>query len=365
MRSLYIHLPFCIKKCNYCDFASYAGCYDAAERYVDAVIAEMKEYPPQPIQTVYLGGGTPSSLEKEQIVRLMNEVRVHFCLSEDAEITIEANPATLTREKLLAYRNAGINRISVGVQSFDDKELSFLGRLHSAAQAEQTLSLVRESGFDNASLDLMFGLPNQEVKTLKKSLERAIALCPEHISCYALKIEEGTPLYAAWLAQDFLPMEDDAVADLYTLVRETLTGAGYTQYELSNFCLTGRQSRHNSVYWQCGEYIGLGAGAASYYNSKRYCNTPDLQEYLSGKRAVEEEEISIEEQMSEFVILGLRMVRDGISEQEFKKRFGVDMDAVFGKQLQKHQKFIKREGGVLTLTPEAYFVSNAIFADFI
>lgn len=360
-KGLYIHIPFCERKCNYCDFNSYAGKLHLAEEYCNKIIAEIKSHERYGVDTVYFGGGTPSSIDSALICYMLDSAYKHFNITKDAEITIEVNPASVTEQKLIDYKNAGINRISMGAQSFNDDELKLLGRLHKADDISDTYKLIRSCGFDNISLDLMFGLPNQTQQKSEHSINCMLELYPEHISCYGLKIEEGTPFYKMQSSGEITAMDDDEFADLYEIVCERLTGAGYIQYEISNFCLPDKHSRHNSRYWLCDEYMGLGAGASSYLNGIRSRNTDEVLDYKN-----EIEEILTEtDKMSEFVVLGLRMTDRGISVSQFQKRFGASIYDVFGKQLKKHEDFITHDGDVLKLKKKAYYVSNAVLADFI
>lgn len=360
-KGLYIHIPFCERKCNYCDFNSYAGKSHFAKDYFDKIINEIKSHERYDVDTVYFGGGTPSSVDSTLICRVLDTAYNHFNITNDAEITIEVNPASVTEEKLNDYKRAGINRISMGAQSFNDDELKILGRLHSTNDIYDTFKLIRSCGFDNISLDLMFGLPNQTKGKLEHSINCMLKLRPEHISCYGLKIEEGTPFYNMQSSGEITAMDDDEFADLYELVCERLTCAGYIQYEISNFCIPDKHSRHNSRYWMCDEYVGIGAGASSYLDGVRSRNTDSMLNYINEI----EEILTTDDKMSEFVIFGLRMTDKGISCTEFKNRFGTDILDVFGEQLDKHKRFIKQECDVLKFTKDAYYVSNAILADFI
>lgn len=361
IKGLYIHIPFCERKCNYCDFTSFAGKSHLADKYFDRIISELKSYEKYNVDTVYFGGGTPSSVDAEYICRVLQSAYEHFNIDSNAEITVEVNPASVTKEKLMSYKKYGINRISMGAQSFNDDELKTLGRLHGARDIYDTYNLIRACGFDNVSLDLMFGLPEQTLDKLKHSIDCMLELNPEHISCYGLKIEEGTPFHKQLMAGEITALDDDTFADLYDYICGRLTSAGYTQYEISNFCLPERYSRHNSKYWKCGEYIGVGAGASSYIGDVRSRNTDFLLEYEN----TVEERLSHMDKMSEFVIFGLRMTDSGISISEFHERFGEDIYDVFGSQLKKHEHFITRDGDVLKLKREAYYISNAILVDFI
>lgn len=359
-KGLYIHIPFCAKKCAYCDFTSFEGKTDCAYDYCDKVISEIKSHNKYDIDTIYFGGGTPSVVDCEVISRIMDCAYSHFNIDENAEMTIEVNPASVTEDKLLSYKKSGINRISMGAQSFNNDELKILGRIHNADDIYDTYNLIRKCGFNNVSLDLMFGLPEQSHQKLAHSIDSMLLLNPEHISCYGLKIEEGTPFYTKMCSGEISSLDDDTYADLYDYVCERLTKAGYIQYEISNFCKIDKQSRHNSRYWKCSEYVGIGSGASSYIGNIRSKNTDDLLDY---KNEIEEI-LTEEDKMCEFVIFGLRMA-EGISISEFEKRFKKDIYDVFGEQLLKHGQFITRQCDVLKLKREAYYISNAILADFI
>lgn len=365
LRGLYIHMPFCAKKCRYCSFVSYANRLSCTNAYADAVVREMAQYQPCDIATVYFGGGTPSVAEPAVIGQILAAARERFAIAADAEITLEANPATVTASGFAAYREMGINRISFGAQSMVDAELRFLGRLHTAADTVEAVKLARQAGLDNISLDLMFGLPGQDAAAVQYSTAQLAELSPEHLSCYALTIEEGTPLHAAVERGEITPLDDDLAAEQYEQICWYLQQAGYVQYEISNFARKGRESRHNSHYWRCGEYIGLGAGAAGYVDGVRYHNTADLDEYLAGSPREIDEVLNRRAMQAEFMILGLRLVQEGVSVSKFEQQFGEDVFSVFGKQLENYDRFIRRQGDVLKLEPEAYYVCNAIFADFL
>lgn len=368
LRKLYIHIPFCARKCNYCDFNSYGNMLFLQDDYIDAVIREINSLEKCDIDTIYFGGGTPSFIKTENIAKIMNAVKSHFNVYENAEITLEANPATLSIEKLLSYKKSGINRISLGAQSFIDDELRILGRLHDANDIKETYELVRKCGFDNVSLDLMFGIPSQSMESFEKSIEEVISLNPEHISCYGLKVEEGTPFYEDFENGKYTYTDDKTYSDMYEFLSNKLVKYGYNHYEISNFAKEGYQSRHNTAYWKCEEYYGVGSGASSYIDSVRYTNEYDIHRYIEDfSRKVESDTLNKNDKMSEFVILGLRLLQDGIDTDEFKNRFGKDIYDVFGDALNKHitNEFIEKRGYKLVLTEKAYCVSNAVMIDFI
>ena len=298
--ALYIHIPFCAQKCAYCDFASWAGREAAWEAYFDMLENELDGWTSRVgnnFSTIFIGGGTPSLVDAEHICRIVRKVSA-------SEISMEANPGTLTPEKLRAYRAAGVNRLSMGVQSFDDALLRKIGRIHSARQAIDAFRMAREAGFDNINLDLMYALPGQTVAAWRDTLETAAELSPEHISAYSLIIEEGTPI-ADW-AQD---MDEDIVNEMQRLCTKFLAEHGYGRYEISNYAKPGRECRHNICYWTRGDYIGVGCAAHSLFEGRRFCNTSDIDEYLSGMRCVEETVLTGTDVTEETVMLGLRMAK--------------------------------------------------------
>ncbi len=336
--------------------------------YTDALVREIKSLEKCDIDTIYFGGGTPSFIKAENIAKIMNAVKSHFNVYKNAEITLEANPATLSVDKLLSYKNSGINRISLGAQSFIDDELKILGRLHSADDIKETFKLVWKCGFDNVSLDLMFGIPHQTMESFEKSIDEILSLNPEHVSCYGLKVEEGTPFYRDFECGKYAYTDEDTFSDMYEFLRNKLTENGYIHYEISNFAKDGYYSRHNTTYWKCDEYYGVGAGASSYIDSTRYTNEYDIHKYIEDFNEKSDSEILNEtDKMTEFVILGLRLLQDGVDTIEFEKRFGKDIFYVYGDILNKHIQngFIEKKGNALILTEKAYYVSNAVMVDFI
>ena len=358
---IYVHIPFCRRKCKYCDFTSYDREFNAVGDYFKKLEDEMLSFERCDVDTIYFGGGTPSCVDSFYICSFLEKLYNHFNVKDDAEITIEVNPDSVDSDKLNSYKKAGFNRISMGAQSFVDEELKFLGRLHDAEGIRTAYELIRKCGFDNVSLDLMFGLPGQTIENLGYSINEILKLSPEHISCYGLKIEEGTCLYEHLKSGKLVPIDDDLFADMYEFLCEELSSNRYTQYEISNFSLKGKESRHNSRYWTCDEYIGLGSGASSCLNGVRSKNTSDILNYEN-----EVEEVLTEnDKMSEFVILGLRMTEKGINAEEFEARFNKSIYDVFDKQLKKYSQFIIQEGSVLKLNKNAYYISNAILSEFL
>ena len=366
MKGVYIHIPFCIKKCKYCDFNSFSACEKEKAVYLHALFLEMGKYSGEIVDTVFVGGGTPTSLSAEQLESLLQNIQKIFTLSETCEFTLEANPKTLDEEKLEILKKYGANRISIGVQSFNDDELLKLGRIHTAREAEETITLAKRY-FDNISIDLMCAIPNQTKESFKDNLEKAFSLNPQHISCYSLILEEGTPLFEE-AQKGLLNLPDEnAEREIYDFAVEEMEKHGYLQYEISNFAKSGYRSRHNIKYWECEEYIGIGLSAHSYLDGIRFSNTDDFSSYINGEFLSEEREtLSKEDKMSEFMILGLRMT-EGVSKTEFKSRFSEDLEKVFAKPLLKFKNMgmIEEENDAIRLSKRAISVSNQILCEFI
>ncbi|MEE1031721.1 MAG: radical SAM family heme chaperone HemW [Ruminococcus sp.] len=367
---LYIHIPFCIKKCEYCDFLSGPGTISAQREYVDAVCREIEAldgYENYEVVSVFIGGGTPSVLPGAWIREIIGETREKFTYLPDAEITIEANPGTVTLEKLKEYRKAGINRISFGCQSADNRELKMLGRIHTWEEFLESFSLAREAGFSNINVDLMSGLPGQTVTSWEESLRKVAGLDPEHISAYSLIIEEGTPF-----AQKELDLPDeDEEREMYENTHQILESYGFSQYEISNYAKPGKESRHNIGYWIRREYLGIGLGSSSLIQNQRFCNTSDMKVYLKNSNLPEtirkdNEKLSRKEQIEEFMYLGLRMLK-GVSAKQFAAVFGIGMMQVYGEVIDKYVKmgFLEWRGDCLRFTRAGISVSNPILAEFL
>ena len=367
-KGIYIHIPFCVKKCNYCSFNSYENMFKYEDEYTDALIKQIKNSNDGAIDTIYIGGGTPSAIKEENIAKILGGVFSHFDVKKDAEITIEVNPGTVNKEKIKSYKQNGINRISIGSQDFSGEGLKTLGRIHTADDIYTAFEIAYETGINNVSLDLMYAFFGQTVENLKKSLKKIISLNPEHISTYALSIEEGTPFFESVKNKKYSPLSDETYSTMYETICTMLKGAGYKHYEISNFAKEGYHSRHNTLYWKCNEYFGFGAGASGYINNERFKMTSDILSYINNPLLKEETDLLNEkDKMSEFVILGLRMT-DGIDKNEFCKRFETDIYDVFKDELDKHiniTKMIHDKNGRIYLDKKAYFVSNIIFSDFI
>ena len=367
---IYVHIPFCRSKCEYCDFYSLGGARnkELMDRYLGAVLAHIREAAPSAIgyevDTVYFGGGTPSFFGASGLDRIFAEIDRRFDVSRDAEVTLEANPDSVTLPMLTRLRRSGFNRISIGVQSDSDEQLKALGRPHNYKQAQQAVMLARRAGFDNISVDLMFGLPNQSREQWMQTLRNIIDLKTEHISCYGLKVEPGTRL---WEYKDCANLpDDDAQADMYFYAVETLEEFGYHQYEISNFAKPGRESRHNLKYWKLQEYAGFGPGAHSDFGGVRYAYEKDLDAYIAAAhggqfRFSENTVIPPRDRDVEWVMLGARLI-SGLDPKDYEAQFRRRFDPIFLPFLQKCEAagYAVSENGVWHLTPKGFLVSNQI-----
>lgn len=366
MPGLYIHIPFCIQKCSYCDFISFPNSEEYHTKYIDMLAHEMEGYKGSKIDTVFIGGGTPTILKNVLLEKLCRKIKENFVLTDDCEFTVEANPKTLNGEKLKTLKNGGVNRLSIGVQSFNDDELSVLGRIHNAADAYNTVCMAKNMGFENINVDLMSALPSQTYDKLKFTLEKAVSLEPTHISCYSLILEDGTLLEKKYSSGKITVPNEDDDRKMYSMVCEYLAECGYEQYEISNFAKKGYECRHNIKYWECNEYIGLGVAAHSYMNKVRFYNTNSLKEYLDGNMRSGETVLTDKDLIEEFMIMGFRMTR-GIAKSEFERRFNMSIDDVYGDILDKHIKngFIIYDSGYYKLSKKGIDVSNSVLCDFI
>jgi oxygen-independent coproporphyrinogen-3 oxidase len=373
--ALYVHIPFCQRKCAYCSFNSYAGLNHLFQAYVDALETEIARSgdgrEPKQAPSLYLGGGTPTVLGLELLAHVLKACTDHYALSDGAEITIEANPASAGAALLRGLRLSGVNRLSLGVQSFDEAKLALLGRLHTARQVRATYRLARKAGFGNVNLDLIYGLPTQDLAQWEADLASAIGLGPEHISLYCLSVEEDTPL-AARISDGELPTPDpDLAADMYEIGEAKLARAGYVHYEISNWAVPGHECRHNLVYWRNEPYLGFGAGAHSFDGVFRYHNVLSPQEYVeriaSGREAVAgREQINRATEMSETVILGLRL-REGVSLSDFQARFHVALEEAFSSQMRELTELglVEVDRGALRLTNRGRLLGNEAFERFL
>jgi len=371
-RAAYIHVPFCVSKCYYCDFNSYPGLDAMFQSYTDAVRKEISGTGLETrAATLYIGGGTPTVLSAQQVSALVEAVRIRLALAGDAEATIEANPATIGQAELEALITAGINRISFGVQSFDDHLLKRIGRRHTAADARQAVIDGRLVGFKNISLDLIYALPGQSVEGWGETLQQAISLAPEHISLYELTIEEGTP-FSELLAQGSLELpEEELQIDMYAGAESALEAAGYERYEISNFAMPGFRCRHNQFYWRNDEYYGFGAGAVSYIDGRRARNVKSPAEYIervreTGSAVGSVEELSPERRLGETMMLGLRMA-EGVDCAEIETRFGVDPRRFYEAEIDRllGQRLVEFCDTRLRLTRRGVLLANEAMAEFV
>jgi oxygen-independent coproporphyrinogen III oxidase len=369
---LYVHIPFCAAICNYCNFNR--GLFEAGlkDRYVSALLQEIhRQGDGSAADTIFFGGGTPSLLEPSEIAAIITACRGAFALSADAEVTLEANPETVSLERLRGFHEAGVNRLSFGVQSFRDDELQRLSRLHSASRAADAFGMAREAGFDNISLDLMMWLPQQTIPQWLESVDALIALGPEHASMYLLEIYPNAPLRDAMARSKWSLAPDDDAAEMYVSGLHRMDKAGYVQYEISNVARPGRESRHNLKYWQDGEWLGFGCGAHSTRRGVRWKNLSSTEEYIStvarrGQLEAERRELSPGERFEEAVFMGLRL-GEGIDLRSVKERYGVDVWPEFGGELQPFvdQGLLIYDGDRLRLTRAGMLLAHEVMTVFI
>lgn len=396
---IYVHIPFCLKKCAYCDFLSFSCDERTQNAYVDALIREIKFYAPKMqdylVSTIFIGGGTPTWLDEDRMVEVLDIIHTYFNITSDAEVTMECNPGTLTIAKLEKYRKAGINRLSIGLQSADDEELQILGRIHTYERFLKTYEMARNAGFSNINVDLMSGIPYQTPEKFLYTLQKVVRLKPNHISVYSLIIEEGTPFYDAYkfdlekqeagMQTEMLPTEDE-VYRIIKLTQNYLKSAGYEQYEISNFAQPGFACTHNIGYWTRENYLGLGLGAASLIENVRYSNMTDLESYIRVSRQMENvsfrqadgtsvngtnlhiaaDAVSHKAQMEEFMFLGLRMKR-GVTRNQFQENFGIPIEVVYKTVLDglKEQGLLEMNAGAIMLTERGHDLSNYVLAQFL
>ena len=373
MAGIYIHIPFCKQRCNYCAFYS-STLYNLREEYTDALCKELRmrrDYvSDDTIGTIYFGGGTPSTLAIEQLKKICDTIYSYYPVSESPEITIECNPDDLTPEFLSQLRTLPFNRISMGVQSFNDTQLKRLGRRHTAESARQAIMNARNAGYSNISIDLMFALPGSTAEEWQHDLDSAIALKPDHISAYNLMYEEGTPLYRALQRGDFEELGEDENVEQFGMLIKTLKGAGYRHYEISNFAISGKESLHNSSYWNDTPYIGCGAAAHSYNGTSREWNIADIMTYIEGinnsNRSFEVECLSEEERYNDAILTRLR-TSDGIPIEWMKERFSAGLNAFMQRTAKKEIALgnLKEENGHLSLTEKGIFISDAVIRELI
>jgi putative oxygen-independent coproporphyrinogen III oxidase len=373
--AVYIHIPFCTNKCHYCDFNSYVLKGQPVMDYLDALEREMqdtvKRFPPNTVETVFVGGGTPTVLLPDQMEKFLKLVNAYFPKqAADMEFTMEANPGTTDEDKLAVMKAGGVNRISFGVQSFEPDLLTRIGRIHSVDDVYRSIEAAQKTGFTNLSIDLMFGLPKQTIAMMQRTLDAALALDLRHYSIYSLKVEENT-LFHTLYERNQLPLPDeDEEASMFTAIMERLNREGYRQYEISNFAKPGFESRHNNTYWRNKPYYGLGAGAHGYNAGRRHVNVKGIAEYIEATRnglpLLEEFAVPREEAMEDFMMVGLRLL-DGVNDADFRAQFGTGLEEVFapviGRLLQ--QELLERTEGGLKLSQRGIMLGNEVFGAFI
>lgn len=355
---IYIHIPFCLNKCNYCDFLSFQSNENEREKYIQAIIKEIELYPKFKYNSVYFGGGTPSILEAEQLKKVLDSLEIE----ENSEVTIEVNPKTVDLEKFKKFKEIGINRVSIGIQSFNSTNLKTLGRLHSSAQGEEAFFLAREAGFENISLDLMFSLPDQTLEDLNRDLDKLFSLRPEHFSIYSLIWEEGTKFFEKLQKGELKETDNELEAQMYELIIERAKKEGYEHYEISNFSLPGKRAVHNTKYWKNEEYLGIGLGASGYYEKIRYKNSLIFSEYYDkiacGEKPIFEQELvsNSDNEIYEY-ILGLRIIPDGI----YPKGKYIDLC----KRLVEEGFLEEKENNNYILSQKGVLMANDVFNEFI
>ena len=371
---LYLHFPFCVKKCAYCDFLSFPTTEDVKKIYAASLIREIRAYAEAAadctVTSVFLGGGTPSIMPPSQLRSVFHALLDSFRIAPDAEISMEMNPGTVN-EGNLSFIFDYVNRVSLGVQSFRDEELLLLGRIHSAEQAVRSIELLRKSGVKNLNLDLMSGIPAQTAKSWEETLRRALEFEPEHISAYSLIVEEGTEFRKRQKAGKLSLPDEETEREMYRISGEILEGAGLLQYEFSNYAREGFRCRHNVRYWKRGDYLGLGLGAASLFDGKRWHNTRNLEHYFAhsadpGQIVCELEQLDKRAEIEEFLFLGLRM-RDGVSEAEFRQAFGLELRDIYGEVIDRQtgEGLLAAEEERIFLTPRGIDISNVVLADYL
>jgi oxygen-independent coproporphyrinogen III oxidase len=386
---LYIHIPFCIEKCRYCDFLSFGGRDTSLHSaYVEALLAEIENANGDGfiVDSIFIGGGTPSLLEAEHICRILNQINLGFTLHPDIEITIESNPKTLTREKLMAYRNMGINRLSIGAQTLNDELLGFMGRIHNAKDFVENYWEARACNFANINVDLMFAIPGQTLQIWDNTLSEVLSLKPEHISFYSLQLEEGTPFYRMFEEGNLNYIDDQTDRRMYREAIAKLERGGYVQYEISNAARPGFECKHNLKYWSMDEYLGLGLGAHSYINGWRFSNETDLVSYMdlghqltkqsnekqrnlhNSPFVVWENENTRQDDISEYLFTGMRQI-EGISLDHFQRKFGVPILEIYASEISKHIKagLLKNDlsNGRLRFSDKGIDLSNSVLKDFV
>lgn len=371
--SLYIHLPFCRKRCNYCSFVSYAGRESDIPSYTLALETEidLRRVPEAEIATIYFGGGTPSLFPVNNLLEILETIKGNYSIQEDAEITLEANPGMLSPDYLQSLRAAGVNRLSIGVQTLDDPELLLLGRIHSSGEALEAIEQAKQAGFNNVSVDFIYGIPGRTLVKWEMMLRKIVKLGAQHISLYGLTLEEDTPMFEQVKRGELVAPEQDSLASEYETAEEILADAGYTQYEISNWSLPGYESRHNMAYWERVPYLGLGVAAHSFLDKRRMANTSDLDEYLGCLQTgvlppQTVETITEPDALSEALFLGLRLNK-GVEAGDIDGRFGIDLFSRFSEEISELVSLglLERDGDRIKLTPRGRLLGNEVFIRFL
>lgn len=365
MTGLYVHIPFCAKKCSYCDFVSFGGRQDSLPSYLCALKKEAQKYAGEKIDTVYIGGGTPSVMSSEQIADLFEFLKHNFCIKKNAEITFECNPASVTKEKMQTLARAGVTRISIGAQSLSDDVLDKLGRAHTLSEFSRAVELTREANIQNFNFDLIFAFPGQTLSAWQQTVKKALEYKPNHISCYSLTLSENTPMgKLAQAGKLNLPSEDEE-RKMYHYLIKTLKQEGIMQYEVSNFARAGNECKHNINYWQCGEYIGLGCAAHSHFKGARWHNIEDLDKYILEQDIVcEREELSQDDKKLERIMLGFRM-NDGIDVKKYNADFNTDFFSEYVLAIKKCKDFLIVKDDKIALNEKGIDILDTITLEFI
>ena len=372
---IYIHIPFCKKKCKYCDFISFSCYAEKENEYVDSLLKEIENYEfiEKEVSTIYIGGGTPSIIDSKNIIKILEKIKSKFKVKKDVEITIEINPGTINKEKLEDYKLAGINRLSIGLQSTNNDILNFIGRIHTYEEFEKNYNLAKEVGFTNINVDLMLALPNQSMDILIDSLLKVINLNPNHISLYSLILEEGTELEKMIENGEYKLCDEDLERKMYHKTKSILEKNGYIHYEISNFAKKGFESRHNLSCWNQEEYIGFGLAAHSYYNKKRFSNIESIEEYISNinkgeydKNIVIHERQDKPSEMREFMMIGLRKL-DGVRISDFERKFRINPLFYFRFEISKltDEELIEVDLDYIKLTKKGLDFANLVFEEFV
>jgi len=368
--SIYVHIPFCKQKCKYCDFISFNSNEETKEKYVNSLLDEINctKFKGYTVNTIYIGGGTPSYILSENIIKILNEIRLQYIIEDNAEITIEINPGTINKEKLRDYKNAGINRLSIGLQSTNNRLLSLIGRIHTYEEFLETYKLAEEIGFDNINVDLILGLPTQTKDELTQSLDKVIKLSPNHISIYSLILEENTKLKEMVCKKEVELIDDELERDMYWTAKKKLEENQYIHYEISNFAKGGHFSKHNLIYWNQEEYIGFGLNAHSYIDNRRFSNTSDLEKYINNSQDNIEihEDQTKEEKAKEYMMLGLRKI-DGVSISDFENKFRLNPLFYFRFEISDltEKGLIEVDLDNIKLTNKGLDFANRVFEKFV